>query len=181
MKAEQFYKSLNRQKERFVTYGFKKRNRNTYCHKEGVILKFLLDKWSWDELYGSAYQVRMIDEKRLDKYGNPILPTKDTLDIRTDHLLEKKLISNNELNRLYKKYPKQLRDRVGTDLYPYYDEKNLDDNLGLFLEPILMIASEWSLSREETRKHLPKKAKKPSEKELEESKKILDELFSDFK
>lgn len=181
MKAEDFYQSLSQKKALFSKYGFKKRNRNTYYREEGVILKFLLDKWPWDELYGSGYQARLVDEMRLDKYGNTIIPGKDQHDIKIPELINKKLVSKKKISKTFEKYPKELKNNLDFDSFRYYDEKNLIENLDLFLEPILIFASEWTESRSEIRKTLPDKSKRPSQKELEESKKMIDDLFSDFK
>lgn len=179
MKTSDFYKILNEYNNLFKEYGFK-RKKNAYVTDNDVSLKFLQDKWGWDEEYGASFMIRLFDDKQVDEYGNVLNYALDTLDIFPETLIKNKLLEHNDFKKIYAGYPPKLFERIDSAWYSYYDSKHLRQLLNAILRPILIVGSDWASNREVERSKPRPPRKKRTKAEIEkirrEAEDVLDQI-----
>lgn len=149
--AGKFYAIFNDYSKLLKLAGFSKKSRNKYTTKDDIELSIVLDKWGWDDEYGWGFLIRLTDWRGVDKknFEGP----RAGRDIKPHTLIQERLISEDELKNLYRKYlnshPK-LYEQVQHSWYAFYDEKHLHEVLARLMPLIsARAADQLSMWREE--------------------------------
>ncbi|WP_143219118.1 hypothetical protein [Actinokineospora bangkokensis] len=113
-------------------------SRGNYRTAAGLQVKFVLDRWGWDERLGWGFVLHVQDNNHVDELGNPL---EGFLTQIGAHTLTKRL-GKKTLGGLYEDNP-VLRSQLRNSWFPFDTPARLRAVLDLVLVPALEHARAW--------------------------------------
>jgi hypothetical protein len=184
IKSPEFYEIFKEYEQPFLDAGFKPttRNSNRYISSNDVGIRIILDKWGWSDEDGWGFIVRVRDMQMVNAVGER---PDNILDIMPNVLVEKGLISEQDIESLYGRYkvvlPKMYEYATTSYLYSFYDPDQLRQILKFFTPALAKVAVQWAESRKEARKKPVQKPSRHSEAAKKQFQANLDKIVKEIK